>query len=53
MTTNIVSDNKESVDVPYNNIQSENFSKDSVITINLKQLKRKLPEELQRNQTAI
>jgi transcription termination factor Rho len=47
MTTNIVSDNKESVDVPYNNIQSENFSKDSVITINLKQLKRKLPEELQ------
>jgi len=48
MTRNIVTDNKESSDNHYNNsIKYDSPNKDGVVTINLKQLKRKSPEELQ------
>ncbi len=48
MTQNIVTYNKEVPDKYHNNdIKPTDFIQDDIITINLKQLKRKLPEELQ------
>lgn len=48
MTRNTVTDSKESYDNHYNNsIKYDSPNKDGIVTINLKQLKRKSPEELQ------
>ncbi len=48
MTKNSATENKKLHDYFHNkDIKHENFSKDNIITINLKQLKRKSPEELQ------
>lgn len=48
MTQNTVTNNKESPDIYYyNNTKYDNPNKDGIVIINLKQLKRKSPEELQ------